>query len=65
MKKHVNLKEVKFSFDKLSNLSGKETESINGGGLDVFVRPLYGIKFPPVMPLYGIFPKDEILVYNS
>lgn len=63
MKKHVNFKDVKFSLDKIANLSGKETTIINGGRIDEYIRPLYGIKIPPILPLYGIKPLDELLLF--
>jgi len=52
MKKHVSVKQVKDSFEKLQILSKKESQMITGGK---GFSPLYGIR-PIYKPLYGIIP---------
>ena len=58
MNKHVNVKQVKDSYDKIQSSPNLESMQINGGAL---ARPLYGIKIPIFHPLYGIVPYDDTL----
>jgi hypothetical protein len=58
MKKHVTLKQMKDSKQKMQILSENESMLTNGGLNITTIRPLYGIIY---YPCYGIVPVEDII----